>query len=420
MTRELNTFQAAVIGGGPVGLTTALILARLGFATAAIFPQTPSSHAGPDRRTAALFLGSVALLRNLDLWPALGSCCAPIRAIRIVDDRGNLLRAPETLFRAEEQDLGEFGFNVPNAALVNALMSAIGDLPNLTVVSASVTEILPRPNGIALGTSDGDPISADIVVGADGRNSAARAAAAIAARTWDYPQAAVVAAFEHQRPHHGISTEFHRPHGPLTTVPMPGNASSLVWVESRAEAARLAELTDSAFGQELEMRLSGLLGSIGNIGARATFPLSGLAAETMGKGRIALVGEAGHVMPPIGAQGLNLGLRDAAMLGECLAEVMRQCADPAVAVDRYARSRQPDVATRIAAIDALNRSILTDLLPAHLARGMGLYALSAFAPLRRFVVSEGLQPSLAVPIAMRPGGLAQLVRSSTSATQGGA
>lgn len=401
----------AVVGGGPVGLATALLLARLGVETTAIFPAV-----GPtDRRTAALFAGSIQLLRNLGLWSALEPRCAPMQGIRLIDGRGGLLRAPETLFKAADLDLDAFGFNVPNAVLVDALTTAAVGEPRLSIVAGAVLGFEPRSDGVALHLLDGRSVAASIVVGADGRQSPTRGAAGIATRAWDYPQSAIVTVFQHQRRHHGISTEFHRAKGPLTTVPMPGRASSLVWVESREEAIRLSALDDGAFAGELEESLSGLLGSVDEVGPRGMFPLSGLSAETLGSGRFALVGEAGHVMPPIGAQGLNLGLRDAAALAECVAEGRAEGAPSNEIVARYARQRAPDVASRIGAIDMLNRSLLTGFLPTHLLRGLGIYALGAIPPLRRAVVREGLQPALATPKAMQPGGLAAINNLSTPA-----
>ena len=168
-------------------------------------------------------------------------------AIRLIDGQGGLLRAPETIFRAEEAGLAEFGFNVPNAALVAALTDAVVREPGVTVIPGSVAELTALDSGVIIRQQDGRQILAALVVGADGRQSLSRNAAGISSRTWDYPQAAVVCAFGHGRPHRGISTEFHRPNGPLTTVPMPGRVSSLVWVESREEAARLRALDDAAF-----------------------------------------------------------------------------------------------------------------------------------------------------------------------------
>lgn len=405
-----TAIRAAVVGNGPVGLATAVLLATLGVPTALLAP--PLSR--PDTRTAGLFAGSVALLRNLDIWAELQPACAPITGIRLVDSQPHLFRAPEVLFPAAELDMEAFGYNVPNAALTSALSTAARSHPRLKIIERSAQTVALDQRGATITLDDGTHLRASAIIGADGRNSIVRTAAGIATKTWDYPQAAVVTSFAHQRAHGGVSTEFHRTSGPLTTVPMPGRRSSLVWVENRAEAARLSALPDTAFAYELEMHLGGLLGSINDIAPRASFPLAGLSAEVMGRGVVGLVGEAAHVMPPIGAQGLNLGLRDAAALAERLADAAPGTAGAEAAIAQYARDRQLDVASRIAAIDALNRSLLTGFLPVHLMRGFGIFALKASAPLRRLVVREGLQPSIALPRAMQPGGLIPNKSSTTT------
>jgi 2-octaprenyl-6-methoxyphenol hydroxylase len=194
-------------------------------------------------------------------------------------------------------------------------------------------------------------------------------------------------------------------------VPLPGLASSLVWVETREEAQRLAGLGEEDFRTALETRLQGLLGSVGGIGARALYPLSGLEAEVFGRNRVALVGEAGHVVPPIGAQGLNLGLRDGAALADCIADALREGRDPggAETLAAYTRARRPDVSSRVLAIDILNRSLISGLVPVHLARGLGLHALRAIGPLRRLVMREGLDYAHARPTLMQPGGANLLI-----------
>lgn len=391
--------QAAVIGGGPVGLATALLLARLGIETAAIFPATSPM----DRRTAALFAGSIELLRNLRVWDHCVALSAPILGIRIIDATGALLRAPETIFAASELQREQFGYNVPNAALVSALLEAAHREPKLQIINDTAAAISPAEPDITLELQQGRQIKADLVIGADGRHSLARSAAQIATETWAYPQTAVVTTFTHQRSHHGISTEFHRPSGPLTTVPMPGKRSSLVWVERNEEADHLKTLPDAEFLTILERHLGGLLGGLETCTPRGAFPLSGLRATTLAAHRVALVGEAAHVMPPIGAQGLNLGLRDAAVLAEILSGATDM--GSTAVLQSYATARAADVRTRVAAIDALNRSLLTEFLPAHHLRGLALFALGALPALKRMIVSEGLQPAAATPFPMRPGGL---------------
>lgn len=391
--------DVAVVGAGPAGLAAALALARPGLNVVAIGAPPPAT----DRRTAALFAGSVTLLDNLGVGGALRADGAAIEAIRVIDDTGGLWRAPEVLFTAAEVGLERFGFNVPNAALVAALRQRSRDMPTLTLIDRSVAGVAAGADNVVITLDDGRQISAPLVVGADGRQSICRQAAGIAVRSWSYPQSAVVCTFAHQRDHQGISTEFHRPAGPFTVVPSPGRQSSLVWVEETETARRLAGLEEAAFRAALEERLQGLLGSVGAIGQRGSFPLSGLKATTVGQSRIALVGEAAHVIPPIGAQGLNLGLRDVACLADALEDASRLGADlgaPAT-LQAYDAARGRDIGSRVWAVDALNRSLLWSNPPVQALRGLGLHLLNAVGPLRRRAIREGLASSFASPRLMQ-------------------
>ncbi len=407
-----------VVGGGPAGLAAALAVSRLGIDT--VLTTAPHRPAGleRDRRTAALFTGSVELLKNLGVWPACAAVSEPLKAIRILDDTGALFKAPEVTFAASDIGLDAFGYNVPNAVLVQSLQDRAETTANLRVIpTAGVTEIKIERDGACVTLADGAELTCRLVVAADGRTSVGRTAAGIATRAWTYPQTALVTWFAHQRDHNGISTEFHRRSGPFTTVPMPGRASSLVWVEEPGEATRLASLDDTGFRRAVEVRLSGMLGSVLELGPRALFPLTGLTPERFGHNRVALVGEAAHVMPPIGAQGLNLGLRDAASLADCLAAALIAGRDigGSEALRAYSGARAPDITARTWAVDVLNRSLLSSLLPVHLARGFGLFALGAVAPLRQYVIREGLQPSKALPALMQPGGLEVLASKLAAA-----
>lgn len=414
-----NSHSVAVVGGGPAGLAAALGLARTGLDVAVLAPAPHAPGSNPDRRTAALFAGSIELLRNLGAWEACQEDSAALRAIRLIDDTGALLRAPEVMFTAADAGRDSFGHNIPNAVLAAALMKAIRKPGSGVdfIETQGVTSLDIGANSVRLTLAEGGAHEARLVAGADGRNSICRASAGIGTRDWTYPQSALVCSFSHTRPHISVSTEFHRRTGPCTTVPMKGNASSLVWVEEPGEARRLAALGDDAFRTVLERQLQGLLGSAGDIGPRSAFPLSGLTAETFGHRRVALVGEAGHVMPPIGAQGLNLGLRDAAALADCVAEALAERRDigGAATVEGYARARAIDVSSRVWTIDLLNRSLLSDILPVHLARGLGLHALKAIGPLRRLLVREGLQPSYATPTLMQTDGAARLAHRCAGA-----
>jgi len=388
-----------VVGTGPAGLAAALALARTGLSVTAIGPGPD----GRDTRTAALFAGSVTLLENLGLGLACREAGQPIYAIRVIDDMGGLLRAPEVMFTAAEVGLERFGFNVPNAALVAALRARAAEIDALELIEGSVTQVSASEDGAEVQLGDGRTLRARLIVGADGRRSLCRQAAGISVRTWAYEQSALACTFTHRRSHHGISTEFHRPAGPLTAVPSPGLSSSLVWVDRPETAAQLAALDEGAFRVTLEERLQGLLGEIGEIGPRAVFPLSGLTADVAGRNRVALVGEAVHVIPPIGAQGLNLGLRDAACIADCVTDALASGGDigaPGV-LDAYGRMRHTDISARIWSIDLLNRSLLSRAAPVQALRGLGLHVLKAVGPVRRLAIREGLHPSFVAPRLMQ-------------------
>jgi len=392
-----------VVGAGPAGRCCALALARENVKTALVAPLDAAGGSPRDMRTAALFAGSVEFLRNLRVWDGCTAASAPILGIRVVDDLGGLLRSPEICFTAGDIGRATLGYNVPQQALVSAISTA--DEPNLTVFSGcSVVSAVPAEDSVLLTLSDGSQVVAQLAVAADGRRSIVRSAAGIEVDIWQYPQVAIACSFEHDRPHGGFSTELHRPTGPCTTVPLSGNASSLVWVESPAEAERLKGLGPSEFAAALERVLKGLLGGIRSVGPLGAFPLSALRAKPLALNRVALVGEAGHVIPPIGAQGLNLGLRDGATLAELVADAVSTGADPGGprVLQAYDRGRSADVGTRVLGVDALNRSLLSSITPVHLLRGIGLHALKSVGPLRKALIREGLEPSGVTSRWLRP------------------
>src|SRR6185312_4044971 len=236
--------------------------------------------------------------------------------------------------------------------------------PGLTrLVDSKATVSYLAGERAILATSTGRTLGARLVVAADGRDSPTRTAAGIPATSWSYTQTAIVTTFAHGRAHGGVSAELHRRPGPLTIVPGPGNTSSLVWVETHDEARRLAALDDAAFEHELASHIGCVLGTLSNFAPRRTYPLSGRTASSLGKRRVALVGEAAHVMPPIGAQGLNLGFRDAACIAEIAGEALSAGEDIGgdALLARYDRARRTDVAFRIFTVDLLNRSLLSSM-----------------------------------------------------------
>ena len=376
--------DCVVVGAGPVGLAAALALRQAGFDAVCAGPAPNPDR--PDRRTTALLHGSVRFLDALGVWNRFSAEAAPLSALRLVDRTGRLFRAPDMIFEAGEIGESAFGYNIPNTRIVSGLMDALGAS---FIATSGVTAIDPIAAAMRLSLADGRCLDAKLVVGADGRQSLCRQAAAIQTREWRYDQTATVCNFAHSRPHNGVCTELHYAPGPFTVVPLPGGWSSLVWVERPAEAAGLAAMNDAEFAEAIAARLGGLLGDITETGPRNAFPLTGLMARKLTGKRLALVGEAAHVMPPIGAQGLNLGFRDVADLVGCAARASQDPGAPRV-LAAYEAARRGDVLMRMAAADLLNRTLVSGLLPLQLARGAGLMALSMFAPLRRAAMRQGM------------------------------
>ncbi len=390
---------AAVIGGGPAGLVAALALAHFGVPTVLVAPRP----AGVDNRTTALMTTSIAALGALGVWQRCKGHAAPLRVMRIVDDTGRLWRAPEVRFEAAEIGLDAFGWNIENGHLVAALWDEVAATPLITHVAAAATAIRIDDGEVAIDIAGGDARRCRLAVGADGRSSVCRAAAGIAFDSRSYPQTILTYTLRHSRPHHDISTEFHTSEGPFTLVPLPGARSSLVWMMAAARADAVASLGDAALDEVIEQRSHSIVGKMRGEPDRGTFPAIVATAERFAANRIALVGEAAHVFPPIGAQGLNLGLRDAVTIGEIAGDIHRGGDDAGgtAATAEYDRRRRADVTSRSLAVELLNRSLLSDLLPVQSLRGLGLYALNRIGGLRRAVMREGVAPRAATPALMR-------------------
>jgi len=388
-----------VVGGGPAGLTAAVTLASASVPTVLVGKRP----ARPDNRTTALFAGSITALETLGVWPLCAAQAAPMRAMRIVDDTGRLWRAPEVKFEADEIEFDVFGYNIENFQLVAALEQRAAALPHLRLIDDVVGGITPGDDAVTLALKSGTMLHAPLVVAADGRHSLCREAAGIEVHARDYPQAALTVCLKHTRPHHNTSTEFHTPSGPFTLVPLPGQRSSVVWVLDPAQADIVREMDDATLAAEIERASHSILGKITVESGRGLFPLSVMTARHFGARRIALVGEAAHVIPPIGAQGLNLGLRDAASIGEVAVAAHRDGRDIGGddVLATYEKMRRADVTSRTLAIDLLNRTLLTDFLPVQGMRGLGLYMIDRIGPLRRAVMREGVAPAAAEPRLMR-------------------
>lgn len=383
---EGRAFDVAAVGGGPAGLAAA-IAAAIGGLRAVLFAP-PAGF--PPGRTAALFTGSVELLSDLDAWPALARHAAPLQAIRIVDSTQRLIRAPEVTFYATEIGLPAYGYNIPNGELVEVLRRHAEAFSGLTLVSEPVDEIEPGENSVQL-KAGGQFFSTRLVVAADGARSVAREAAGIQTRRWTYEQSALVATLKVQYPHQGVSTEFHTEAGPFTLVPLPGDRVSLVWVDRPDVLKDAMALPDAELSRRVEKRAHAIHGAMQLDSRPALFPLSAALADRFAARRTMLVGEAAHLFPPIGAQGLNLGFRDVAALRRVLSFHRTDPGSPA-ALNAYHSARQADVRSRTLAVDLLNRSLLTDFLPVQIARGLGLTLASSVPLLRHTLMRQGLAP----------------------------
>jgi 2-octaprenyl-6-methoxyphenol hydroxylase len=395
---QADSYDVVGIGGGPVGLTAAIALAEAGCRTALIARRAPYA----DNRTTALLGGSVDFLARLDVWRRCEDQAAALVAMRLVDDTGRLIRAPEVLFSAQEIGLEAFGYNIENRVLMAGLEARAAELAALIRLDDEAETVVVEEPCAEVRTRQGLQLSARLIVGADGRQSLCRRAAGIEVRRRMLDQAALTFNVGHSRPHRNISTEFHTVHGPVVFVPLPGDRSSVVWVATPKEAERLMALDDDELSEAAERQSHSILGRIRVEPGRHLFPLTIEQPRQAAKNRIVLVGEAAHVLPPIGAQGLNMGLRDAADLADILRDVLSPCeyrgstlVDPGSTqvLSRFESARRSDIGSRTFVIDMANRSLLSDFLPVQSARALGLHLIGAFGPLRRLAMREGLAPS---------------------------
>ena len=391
MNENSSIYDVVVVGGGPAGLAAAIAIAQSGAKTALIARRSPYA----DNRTTALLGGSIDFLQMLEVWPNCKDKAAELRVMRLVDDTGRLIRAPEVRFSCDEIGLDVFGYNIENRVLVSALEARAETLANLARFDDEAAAVNSGDDAVAIELVGGGSLSARLVVGADGRHSLCREAAGITVRRRDLHQAALTFNVSHSRPHQNISTEFHTTQGPCVFVPLPGDRSSVVWVSEPKEGDRLMALSDGALSDAVEARAHSILGKMQVEPGRSRFPLTIEQPATFAKARIALVGEAAHVVPPIGAQGLNLGLRDAADLADIVRDALGAGEDPGstTTLNRYAAARRPDVMSRTFAIDLANRSLLSAFLPIQSLRAAGLHLIGSFGPLRRLAMREGLAPS---------------------------
>ncbi len=392
---ERTSSDIVIAGGGVAGLTAAAAFGTAGFSVTLVDPTPPitvGDAEGSDLRTTAFLQPAQRFLEAAGLWTKLAPFAAPLQVMRIVDIATDAPVMKD--FNASDISDQPFGWNLPNWLLRREMVARLDELPNVDFrPGVGFQSMLGRTAEAIVTLTDGTQISAKLVIGADGRNSAVRQAAGISAKTTRYGQKALTFAVTHDAPHDNISTEIHRSGGPFTLVPLPDHdgkpCSAVVWMEHGAEANRLAALDTDAFEAAANDRSGMLYGPLKLATRRGVWPIISQIADSLTAPRMALVAEAAHVMPPIGAQGLNMSLRDLACLLD-LATAQPQTLGAPAMLDSYARKRHPDIKLRITGIDALNRASIAGSPLAQSLRTKGIEALYGVAPVRRSLMQLGL------------------------------
>ncbi len=393
-------FDIVVSGGGIAGMTAAAGFAAQGFSVACVDPAPPitsEAATGADMRSTALMQPSVDLLRSVGLWQRLVPHAAPLQMMRIIEADGPGARIQRDFDAADISD-APFGWNLPNWLIRRELEAHLTGLAGASFRPGVATHtVLTREGEARVTLTDGARLRARLLVAADGRASPVRQALGIGVRKTSYGQKALAFSVTHPLPHDNVSTEVHRSGGPFTLVPLPDRngtpASAIVWMERGPEAERLATLAVPEFEAALLERSCGILGPLTLVTGRALWPMFSQIAERFHGQRTALMAEAAHVVPPIGAQGLNISLADLACL-LALAERDRFSVGSQAMLAAYHRRRWPEVAARIAGIDALNRASMPGTRWARKMRAGALAAMFALAPVRRGLMQAGLGPRI--------------------------
>ncbi|NHB76719.1 UbiH/UbiF family hydroxylase [Rhodobacter calidifons] len=394
-----ETCDILISGGGVAGLTAACAFGAAGFRVICVDPAPPVTAGdadGADLRTTAFLQPSIPVLQAAGLWSRLEPHAAALQVMRIIDAGGPEPEARLTRdFDAADISDAPFGWNLPNWLLRREMVARLAESPNVDFrPGIGFARMLPRETEALVTLSDGARVSARLVVGADGRGSPVREALGIAAQTVRYGQKALAFAVAHDLPHRNVSTEVHRTGGPFTLVPLPDRdgrpASAVVWMDRGPEIARLAALPVPAFEAEMSLRSAHVLGPLTLLSRRSVWPIISQIAERLSGPRAVLIAEAAHVVPPIGAQGLNMSLADLAAL-LALAEAHRDDPGQAAVTTAYHRQRHLEVRARVTGIDLLNRASMAGAPVLRDLRAKALDALYSARPVRRMLMRAGLR-----------------------------
>ncbi|MCU0903604.1 MAG: UbiH/UbiF family hydroxylase [Tabrizicola sp.] len=393
-----ETTDILISGGGVAGLTAACALGSAGFRVICVDPTPPVTEAedeGADLRTTAFLQPSIPVLDAAGLWDRLQPHAAALQVMRIIDAGGPEPEARLTKdFNAADISDAPFGWNLPNWLLRREMVARLRDLPNVSFrPGLGFARMLARQTEALVTLTDGTRVSAMLVIGADGRASPVREALGIGARTLRYGQKALAFAVAHDIPHQDISTEVHRSGGPFTLVPLPDRggrpASAVVWMERGPEILRLAALPVPEFEAEMTARSTGILGPLTLLSRRTVWPIISQIADRLSGPRAVLLAEAAHVVPPIGAQGLNMSLADLAAL-MTLAGQHRDDPGQSAVTEAYHRQRHLEVQARVTGIDLLNRASIAEAPMLRDLRAKALEALYAARPVRQILMRAGL------------------------------
>lgn len=387
-----------ISGGGIAGLTVAAAFGTAGFHVICVDPTPPVTDAtavGADMRSTAMLQPARAVLEAAGIWPHLADHAAPLQVMRIIDAGGET-PMPRVTKEFDAADISDqpFGWNFPNWLLRRALLERLAQLETVDFrPGTSTTALFTRTHEARVSLSDGSRIKARMVIAADGRNSPMREAACIPVTTRRFGQKALAFCVSHPIPHDNVSTEIHRTGGPFTLVPLPDVEgmphSAVVWMDDAALSAARATADVEAFEEEMSERSCYLMGPLKLKSARAVWPIISQHAARMSSERLALIAEAAHVLPPIGAQGLNMSLSDTATLLK-LAEANRDTLGDATMLEAYHKARHSDILLRVRGIELLNRASQASHPLARDARAMGLEALYGMAPIRKILMQMGL------------------------------
>jgi len=403
LTDEMANTDVLIAGGGFAGLALALALRRALGPRFAVALADPELARGDDLRASAIAAAPRRMFEALGVWDAVGGEAQPILDMVITDSRVEDAVRPVFLTFEGEIEPGEpFAHMIENAHLVAALAASAASA-GVTLVSEPVKDFTAGRAGVSVELGGGSTFTAKLLVAADGARSRLRERAGIAVNGWSYGQSAIVTTVAHERDHHGRAEEHFLPGGPFAILPLRHNRSSIVWTERTADAERFVALPDAEFHDELEKRFGLHLGDITLAGPRRAYPLGLWVARSFIGERMALVGDAAHVIHPIAGQGLNMGLRDIAALAEAVVDGARLGLDPgdATVLERYQRWRRFDTMTMSVSTDALNRlfSNRSDVL--RLARDIGLGLVDRLPPLKRMFMREAAGLSGEVPKLLR-------------------